>query len=105
MKRTSTSVFSLGSYCQSAVMSQERTRREVGSHESTLPQSHVLPSSPRSYHRPPTRGSITASTAVALPILKTASGHHVAIPSVNTRHATACGALTLTTFLTLLGSP
>lgn len=35
------------------------------SHASTLPHSHVLPSSPRSYQRPPTRGSITASTALA----------------------------------------
>src|SRR5262245_10535961 len=104
MKRTSTSVFRVGSGCQSALMSQESTRREGGSHESTRPQSQVPPSSPRSYQRPPTRGSITASTAFALPILWVVSGHHVPILSVNTCQATCGGALTLTTFHTLFGS-
>src|SRR5919197_6714578 len=50
------------------------------------------------------RGSITASTALALPILWVASGHHVPIFAVNTRHATSGGALTLTTFRTLFAS-
>src|SRR6266498_3392371 len=82
MKRTSTSVFRFGSYCQSALISHESKSRECGSHESTRPQSQVLPSSPRSYQRPPTRGSITASTAFALPILWVASGHQVPIFSL-----------------------
>jgi hypothetical protein len=42
------------------------TSRECGSQASTRPQSHVLPSSPRSYQRPPMHGSMTASTAVTL---------------------------------------
>src|SRR5687768_1857039 len=100
MKRISISVFSSGSYCQSALTSHESTRRDGGSHDSTRPQSQVLPSSPRSYQRPPTRGSITASTALAVPILWVASGHQVPISSVKTRHATAGGALTITTFRT-----
>ena len=37
INRTSISVFRVGSYCQSAPMSHERTRREGGSHASTLP--------------------------------------------------------------------
>src|SRR5262249_20227081 len=98
MKRTSTSILRFGSCCQSALISQESTSREGGSHESTRPQSQVLPSSPHSYQRPPTRGSITAFTAVTFPILCVASGHHVPIFSVNTRHATVGGDCTLTTF-------
>src|SRR6202040_912919 len=85
-------------------MSQGSPSRELGSHTSTRPQSHVLPSSPRSYQRPPTRGSMTASTALALPILYNANGHHVPICSVNTCHATSGGACTLATFRTLFGS-
>src|SRR3954470_11131261 len=104
MNFTSISVFSVGSYCQSAAMSQDSTSRECGSQDNTLPQSQVLPSSPRSYQRPPTRGSITASTALALPILYSPSGHHVPIFSVKTRHATSGGACTLTTLRTLFGS-
>src|ERR1700730_436908 len=84
MKRISISVFKSGSYCQSAVMSQDSTSRNGGSQERTLPHWHVLPSSPRSYQRPPTCGSMIASTALALPILSTASGHHVPILSVKT---------------------
>src|SRR5262252_8418851 len=103
MNRSSISVLRFGSYCHSAVMSQESTRREVGSHASTVPQSQVLPSSPRSYQRPPTRGSTTASTALALPILYSPSGHHAPICSVNTLQATAGGALTFTTLRTLFG--
>src|SRR5262249_10204967 len=102
MKRTSTSVLRFGSCCQSALISQESTSREGGSHESTRPHSQVLPSSPRSYHLPPTCGSITAFTAVTFPILCVASGHHVPIFSVNARQATAGGACTLTTFRRLL---
>ena len=52
LKRTSNSVFRVGSYCQSALISHERTRRECGSHAITLPHWHVLPSSPRSNQRP-----------------------------------------------------
>src|SRR4029450_7791502 len=104
MKRTSTSVFRFGSCCQSALISHESTSREGGSHESTQPQSQVLPSSPRSYQRPPTRGSITASTALTFPILCVANGHHVPICSVNTRHATGGGTRRPTTFLRLFGS-
>src|SRR5262249_14249892 len=69
MKRTSTSVRRSGSCLKSASISHERIKRVGGSQTSTRPQSQVLPSSPCSYHRPPTRGSITASTALALPIL------------------------------------
>src|SRR4030095_15872418 len=97
MKRTSTSVLRFASCCQSGVISHESTIRECGSHERTRPQSHVLPSSPRSYQRPPTCGSITASTRFALPILWVASGHQVPIFSVKTRQATSGGALTITT--------
>src|SRR5262249_6708623 len=104
MKRTSTSVFRFGSCCQSALNSQESTNREWGSHRSTRPQSQVLPSSSRSYQRPPTCGSITASTALAFPILWVANGHQVPILSVNIRQATAGGAFTLTTFRRLFAS-
>src|SRR4029453_14494481 len=103
MKRPSTSVCSFGSCFQSAVISQESTNRVCGSQDRTRPQSQVLPSSPRSYQRPPTRGSITASTAFTLPILWVASGHHAPIFSVNTRHATAGGAFTITTLRRLFG--
>src|SRR5215207_10256205 len=103
MNRTSTSVFRLGSCCQLPLISQDSTKR-ICSQESARPQSHVLPSSPRSYQRPPTRGSITASTAFALPILWVASGHQLPIPSVNTCHATDGAALTVTDFFTLFTS-
>src|SRR5262245_42533869 len=105
MKRISISVLSSASYCQSALMSQESTRRDGASQTSTLPQSHVLPSSPRSYHRPPAFGSITASTEFALPILYIVRGHHAPICSVKTRHATFCGARTVIVLHTLLASP
>src|SRR5258708_19147090 len=85
-------------------MSQDSPSRELGSHTSTRPQSHVLPSSPRSYHRPPTRGSMMASTAFALLILYTANGHQVPICSVKTCHATSREACTFTTLRTLFGS-
>src|SRR5215207_2456085 len=103
MNRTSTSVFRLGSCCQLPLISQDSTKR-ICSQESARPQSHVLPSSPRSYQHPPTRGSITASIALALPILWVPSGHQVLIFSVNTRHATDGGACTSTTLRTLIAS-
>ena len=69
MRRTSTFVFRFGSWQKSALICQESTSREGGFHESTQPQSQVLPSSPRSCQRPRTRRSISASTALALPML------------------------------------
>src|SRR5262249_34971563 len=90
--------------CQFALMSQVRTRREWGSQLRTRPQSHVLPWSPRSYQRPPTRGSRTASTAFALPVLHVARNHHPALLSVARRHATAGGAAARAPFRTLFGS-
>src|SRR4029453_13402844 len=104
MNRISTSVFRFGSYCQSALISHDSISREGGSHASTRPQSQVLPSSPRSYQRPPTRGSITRPTPFPLPILWVASGPQVPIFSVNPPHATIGGTLTLKTFRRVFGS-
>jgi hypothetical protein len=61
--------FQIRSWRKSALICQESTSREGGFHESTQPKSKVLPSSPRSCQRPPTPGSISASTALALPML------------------------------------
>jgi hypothetical protein len=51
------------------------------------------------------RGSITASTAFALPILWVVSGHQVPIFSVNVRQAKSWGAFTLTTLRRLFACP
>jgi hypothetical protein len=65
------------------VISQESSSRVGGSHDSTRPQSQVLPSSPRSYQRPPALGSITMSLIGDLLMLWLLI-HHRDIPAVKT---------------------
>ena len=54
VKVTSSSVTKSGSYCHCAVICHASTRRFGGSHSSTLPTLHSLPSSHTEYQRPPT---------------------------------------------------
>ena len=65
----------------------ESTSRAGGSHASTRPHGKRSPSSRTSYTPPPTRGSITHSRTRSALIECVASGHHRAIPLVNTENA------------------
>jgi hypothetical protein len=70
VKRTSTSLARAGSgscfHC--ALIIQARVTWVGGSQVSTRPQSHSLPSTPISYQRPPSRGSITDVSMSASPM-------------------------------------
>jgi len=72
--------------CQALLMSQLMTKRCGGSHTSTLPTSVCDPSSPSSYQRPPSRGSITAIFSGDLPMVAL-RGHQRPSPDVNTSNA------------------
>src|SRR4249920_3062399 len=92
---TSTSELTVVSGCQALLTSQLMTKRCGGSHTSTLPTSVCDPSSPSSYQRPPSRGSITAIFSGALPI-DALRGHQRPSPEVNTSNAWPWLALTRT---------
>ncbi len=74
------------SYVHSLLSCQPSTIRVGGSQTTTLPQSHSLPSTQRSYQRPPSRGSIIASTNSACPMW-CEGGHQPSKPAVNVENA------------------
>src|SRR5919108_370534 len=103
MNRTSTSLVFVGSVsiCHRGLMSQLITTRVGRSYASTRPQLHSLPSTPRSYTRPPTRGSNTRS-AIGTARRLYSGGNHVPMPSVKTVNASSSGASTTTCTCTLV---
>src|SRR5207253_9960762 len=83
-----------GSYCHSPLICQVISSRWGGSHATTRPQSHSLPSTPRSYQRPPSRGSRIASAISAWPMWNS-RGHQVLNELVKTRNAFSIGTPTV----------
>src|SRR5207237_258688 len=83
-----------GSKCHWPFICQVITSRCGGSQTSTRPQSHSLPSTPRSYHRPPSRGSMMASAISAWPMWYS-RGHQVLNEPVKTRNAFSIGTPTV----------
>ena len=84
---TSVACAGSGSKPHSGFRCQASSRRWGGSNSVTKPQSHSLPSASRSNQRPPARGSMIASAAIALPMWWLSSGHQVLKPAVKTSNA------------------
>src|SRR5690606_28476982 len=97
VKRTSTSVRNSAPNCHCAVICQASTSLRGGSHVSTVPHRHSEPSSPRSYQRPPFRGSIiTSLSGDRVGLIENAGFHHLPIFAVNAANASCCDACTST---------
>src|SRR5277367_528360 len=101
MNRTSTSLAfaGSGSYPQSGCRCHDSTTFAGGSHSSTRPHSHSVPSVARSYQRPPSLPSRIAVSYGCLPMW-CVDGHHPPKNSVKILKARSRGAFTTTLFTT-----
>src|SRR5689334_495706 len=78
-KSTATSVWNEGSNCHAEVICHERRSALGGSHVSTFPTSHSVPSSHTEYQRPPTPDSMNVRFNGDFPMW-CCRGHHLSTP-------------------------